>query len=48
MTLQIVALIIVTFGFTALALYVFSPRNKTYFEDMSRIPLDQEKEGTHS
>ena len=47
MSLQIVALIIVTAGFTALLLRMLSPRHKARFEALGRsvldddIPLDQ-------
>jgi cbb3-type cytochrome oxidase subunit 3 len=40
MTLQIFALLMVTVSFISLALFVFSPRNKSYFEAMSKIPLE--------
>ena len=40
MSLQILALLIVTLGFSALLWRVLSPRNKAHYEALGRIPLD--------
>ena len=41
MSLQILALLIVTVGFSALLWRVLSPRNKAHYEALARIPLDE-------
>ncbi len=40
MSLQILALLIVTVGFSALLWRVLSPRNKAHYEALGRIPLE--------
>ncbi len=46
MSLQVIALLLVTIGFTVLAIRVFAPRNKSYYEAMAKIPLDGPAEST--
>ena len=41
MSMAETAVIIVSLGFLALTCYVFAPRNRQYFSEMSRIPLDE-------
>ena len=41
MSLQILALLIVTIGFSALLWRVLSPRNKAHYEALGRIPLEE-------
>ncbi len=41
MSLQILALLIVTAGFSVLLWRVLSPRNKAHYEALGRIPLDE-------
>ena len=41
MSMQIFALLLVTIGFSILAYRVFSPANKSYFDAMGKIPLDE-------
>ena len=46
MSLAIISLIIVCFGFGAIVCYVFAPRNRGYFAEMSEIPLGDEENST--
>ncbi len=47
MSLQVFALLLVTIGFTVLAVRVFAPRNKSYYEAMAKLPLDDTAESTN-
>ena len=42
MSWTIAALLIVTVGFSCLIAYVFAPKNKAYFADMSQIPIESD------
>ncbi len=46
MSLQVFALLLVTIGFTVLAVRVFAPRNKSYYDAMAKIPLDDAQDST--
>ena len=46
MSLTMSGLLLVTTGAIVLALWVFAPRNKSYFEQMAAIPLSDADPGS--
>ena len=48
MSLAIISLIVVCVGFGAIVCYVFAPRNRGYFNQMSEIPLGEDEPVTVS
>ena len=44
MSLQLIALLLVTVAFVALVAWVYAPRNRKRLDDASRLPLDDEEE----